>query len=223
MDVLLIRALIFGSTFGPLFCNSILWALQSPSAGVGVSLRVVGGVLDRFIVWTSRLGSRNSGMTPSKMSNSSNSQMPSLSVWADASCSHCSCYVRGSIDHRNIRILHSGSKAQHKGGVPETMACRILMAMLFFDPILTQPASNSCRTSPTKSLRQQPCCRLTCTASNGASQQVSQWILKQTVGNPAFLLAKPPRATTPFTACVCVCGWWVEEWPVIHIEESLRS
>ena len=33
-------------------------------------------------------------------------------------------------DHINISLTHSGSKAEDKGGVPETMACRILVFIL---------------------------------------------------------------------------------------------
>ena len=49
---------------------------------------------------------------------------------------HESCYIHvptfGSL---LVRILHSGSKAQHRGGIPETMVCRILMFLWLSRPL----------------------------------------------------------------------------------------
>ena len=42
---------------------------------------------------------------------------------------HIQVIDRGPKDHINVRILHSGSKAQYKG-IPEIMVSRILMFML---------------------------------------------------------------------------------------------
>ena len=42
----------------------------------------------------------------------------------------------GPKDHLSIRIPHPGSKAQDKGGIPETMVCRILLFMWSFGILL---------------------------------------------------------------------------------------
>ena len=55
-------------------------------------------------------------------------------------------YLRGPRDHINIRILHSGFKAQDKG-IRETMVPRILTFMWSFAPLKCWRSKVRCRLS----------------------------------------------------------------------------